>query len=645
MLAFPNLFTPGKIGQLPIKNRIVMPSMFTGLATVEGEVSNQMLEYYKSRARGGVGLIVVEVACIDSPCGKQGLNELRIDDPRFMAGLNDLVETIHTYQTRAFIQLFHAGRQTYPLITQGNQPVAPSPIACRVIGCTPRELSIAEIKNLEDKFVNAAVYAKTAGFDGIELHAAHGYLLSGFLSSFSNKRTDLYGGSLENRMRLVLDIISKIRDAVGKMPISIRFNASDFLTGGIELEEGIEIAKRLAAAGIDALSVSSGMYESGLTSIESISYAEGWRVYLAEAVKKAVNIPVVTGGVIRSPEAAESIIQERKADFVFIGRGLLADAEWANKARSNRSEFIRPCISCNTCINRDFQGLRIRCAVNPTTGRESWLQPPITDNPKRISIVGAGPAGLQAAISLAKKGHQVELIEKGEQLGGLVNLAKIPTHKNRLGLLKDYLIREAQQLPIQIKLNTVFDPDYALANQPDIVILATGSIPTTPNISGLPKINIYSIDDVLNESVLIKDQRIVVIGGGRNGCEVAEVLAGRGNQVTIVEMKDALAEDMEKKNRRDLLNRLKAHQVNWMVNQRVQAIDTGQVITMDLKYQTEVVFPADAAVLATGYAPENALFDQLLQIVPEVRLIGDASQVRGIEAAIFEGTMLAYSIE
>ena len=645
MLAFPNLFAPGKIGSLSIKNRIVMPSMFTGFATMEGEVSLQMLEYYNARARGGVGLIVVEVACVDYPYGKQGLNELRIDDPRCMAGLNDLVDTIHTYQARAFVQLFHAGRQTVPLITHGNQPVAPSPIGCRTLGSKPRELSLAEIKLLQKKFVTAARYAQTAGFDGIELHAAHGYLLSGFLSSFSNQRTDLYGGSLENRLRLILEIIARIRDAVGSMPLSIRFNASDFLPGGIDLTEGMEIAKRLEAAGVDALSVSSGMYESGLTSIESVSYPEGWRVYLAEAIKKAVNIPVVTGGVIRSPKAAETILQEGKADFVFIGRGLLADADWANKARAKRSADIRPCVSCNTCINRDFMGLRIRCAVNPATGRESRLKFSKTDQPKRITIVGAGPAGMQAAIALTKKGHAVELLEKGEQLGGLVNLAQLPTHKERLGIFKEYLIREVEKLPIRVKLNTAFDLDYALANQPEVVVLATGSIPLTPSISGLTKIKIYSVEDVLSDSPEIQNQKIVVIGGGRNGCEVAEVLAGRGNQVTIVEMKDALAGDMEKKNRRDLLNRLKNHQVNWVVNQKVMAIDSGQVLTTDLKDQTEVVFPAEAVVLAAGYAPVNALYDQLLKVVPEVRIIGDASRVRGIEAAIFEGEMLALSIE
>jgi 2,4-dienoyl-CoA reductase-like NADH-dependent reductase (Old Yellow Enzyme family)/thioredoxin reductase len=645
MLTFPRLFTPGHIGSLMIKNRLIMPSMFTNLASVEGEVTKQMIDYYAARAKGGVGLIVVEVASIDYPTSKQGHNELRVDDPRFMAGLNDLVEAIHAHQTRAFVQLFHAGRQTSPIITHGQQPVAPSPIACRVIGATPRELSIEEIKQLEQKFITGALHAKAAGFDGIELHAAHGYLLSGFLSPFSNKRQDLYGGSLENRLRFLLEIIEGIRQAVGEMPLSVRFNASDFLTGGIELTEGIEIAKRLEQAGVNALSISSGMYESGLTSIESISYPEGWRVYLAEAVKKAVNIPVITGGVIRSPEYAETVLREEKADFVFIGRGLLADPDWPNKARAGRVKDIRPCVSCNTCINRDFMGLRVRCAVNPYTGREAQFKPHKTENPKSICIVGAGPAGLQAAIALARKGHRVELIEKSDCLGGLVNVAQLPTHKQRLGLLKDYLVREVAKLPIQVKLNTNFDLAYVQAHQPDVVILATGSIPLTPAIKGWQEIDVFAIEDVLKSPDQLQNKQIVVVGGGRNGCEVAEVLASRGNTVTIVEMKDALAEDMEKKNRRDLLNRLKEHQVNWLVNHRVQAIESGQVKAIDLKSQTEVILQADAVVPAAGYTPENALYEQLLALVPDVRIIGDASRVRGIEAAIFEGEMLANSID
>ena len=642
---FPQLFTPGKIGSLLIKNRVVMPSMFTNLASIDGTVTERMLQYYSARARGGVGLIIVEVANIDFPSGKQGFNELRIDEPRFLAGLNELVEGIHAYQTKAFIQLFHAGRQTTPLITQGHQPVAPSPIACRVIGFTPRELTQEEIQQLEDKFVTGAINAKLAGFDGIELHAAHGYLLSSFLSPFSNKRRDAYGGSLENRMRFLLKIIDRIRETVGEMPISVRFNASDFLSGGIELEEGVEIAQRLEEAGIDALNVSSGMYESGLTSIESVSYEEGWRVYLAEAVKKAVSIPVIAGGVIRTPQTAETVLEEGKADFIFIGRGLLADAEWANKARAGKIEEIRPCVSCNTCINRDFLGLQIRCAVNPYTGREARFRMTKTTNPKRIWIIGAGPAGLQAAIALSNKGHRVELIEKGDQLGGLVNLAQLPLYKCRLGQFKEYLIREVNKRPIKVKLNTTFDQNYVQDNPPDMIVLATGSIPIIPDIRGLDQIEVYAIEDILMYSSSIRNKKFIVIGGGRNGCEVAEVLATKGNEVTIIEMKETLAEDMEKKNRRDLLNRLKAHQIYWLVNHQVVGVENGKVIALDLKSQVEVTLEADGVVPAAGYTPENTLYETITEWGPEVRIIGDALRVRGIEAAIFEGEMLAYSID
>jgi len=645
MVFFPRLFTPGQIGRVRLKNRIVMPSMYTGLATIEGEVTAQMIEYYEARARGGAGLVIAEVACVDPPLGRQGFQDLGIDHPRYLAGLNELVEAVHAHQAGAFIQLFHAGRQVSPLVAQGLTPVAPSPLPCKVLGLQPRELSLPEIKILIGKFVQAAAHAQIAGFDGIEIHAAHGYLLSEFLSPYTNRREDNYGGSRQNRMRILLEIIEGIRDKLGDYPISVRLNASDFLPGGIELDESQEIASLLEDAQIDALNISSGMYESGLTSIESVSYPEGWRVYLAETIKQVVSIPVITGGVIRNPQFAEKILEERKADFVFIGRGLLADPDWPNKARQGKTLDIRPCVSCNTCINRDFSGLHIRCAVNPFTGREARFR---NENPapprKSVLVVGGGPAGLQAAIAFSRRGHSVELVEKSDNLGGLLNLAGLPPHKQRLSLFREYLLQQIVQLPVRISVNTEVNIDLIREKQPDVVVLASGSLPLVPDIEGLHEIEVLDVEDVLLNDQEPRGKQVVVVGGGRNGCEVAEVLALRNNQVTIVEMKPLLAADMEKKNRRDLLERLKQRKISVLTSQQVLTVQDGLAFIHNLNTGQKAEIAAEVIVMATGYAPHNALLEELAKFPCSIITIGDASRVRGLESAILEGEMAAHSL-
>ncbi|NPV90264.1 MAG: FAD-dependent oxidoreductase [Firmicutes bacterium] len=643
MSRFPLIFSPGQISSLRIKNRVTMPSMATGLATVNGEVTPQMIDYYEKRAAGGVGLITVEVACVDPPVGQQGFNDLCIDQPKYIAGLNELVEAIHAHQTRAFIQLFHSGRQTSTTITQGETPVAPSAIPCRVLKSQPRELSVPEIWTLVQKYVKAAIHARVAGFDGIEIHAAHGYLLSEFLSPYTNHRTDDYGGSHQNRMRFLLEIIEKIREVLNDYPISVRFNASDFLPGGIDIEEGMAIARTLEQAGVDALNISSGMYESGLTSIEPVSYQQGWRLYLAQKIKSVVKIPVLAGGVIRDPQVAEAALEKGETDFVFIGRGLLADPDWPNKAQVGKVLDIRPCVSCNTCINRDFSGLHIRCAVNPETGRESRFRLENRYRPGRsVLVVGSGPAGLQAAIAFSRRGHRVELVEKNGHLGGLLNIAGLPPHKHRLIKLRDYLVYQVGQLPIEVKLNTTVDAGYILSRVPDLVVIATGALPIKPDIRGLHHTELYDVEDVLRGQEPA-GKTVVVIGGGRSGCEVAEVLAQRGNRVTIVEIRPQLADDMERKNRRDLLDRLKEHPVTELTSHLVQSVDEAGIQVRHVQRPESLTLKADSVVVAAGYSPQSQLYDEIAPLVPRVVLIGDANQARGVEEAIFDGEMLAHN--
>ncbi|HWP98458.1 MAG TPA: FAD-dependent oxidoreductase [Syntrophomonadaceae bacterium] len=641
MQDYQELFSPAWIGKVMVKNRVVMAPMLVGYAHSSGEVSKRLVDYYEARARGGVGLIIVEAASVH-PSGMESFAQLRIDSSRFVPGLERLSETIKAYGARIFLQLFHAGRQTSSTVT-GEKLLAPSSIPCPMMGEEPREMTELEIEKMEESFASAASRAALAGFDGVELHAAHGYLINQFLSPHSNSRSDQYGGSLENRMRFLVNIVRRIKSMNPELLLSVRLNMDDFVPRGLQLEESILIARRLEEEGVNLIHCSSGTYESGLNSIEPASYQEGWRAYLAGELKKWVSIPVISGGVLNNPGAARQLIASGQADFVFLGRSLLADPEWVNKVKQGQTRDVRPCLLCNRCIESNFKGLAVRCTVNYWTGREAEFKADALEQMQgNVVIVGSGPAGLQAALSLKRLGLEVVVYEKEPRAGGLLNLAGRPPHKHRLTRYRDYLVREAENHNIAIILNHAFTADDLVKEAPDFVVAATGSEMKRPSIPGQERNYCLDLNQVLEESIPITNKRVIVIGGGSNGCEAADFLLARGNQVTVVEQAAFLAADMEKKNRRDMMNRMEKGGLIKKVGSQVLAIEDGWV---SLKNRQGIErLEADYVVLATGYASRQDLFIELNQLHPRVFLIGDAFEVSGIRSAVAQAEVLARRI-
>jgi len=622
---FPLLFSPLHIGKLPVKNRIVMAPIDTNLADEDGGVTDALLAFYERRARGGVGLLIVENSQVDFPVGKNTNRQLSIHDDAKLEGLKKLSAIIRSGGARAAIQIHHAGRETTLEVTGGVMPVAPSPIPCGHLKTPVRELAKSEIEDLVGKFIAAAIRGNKAGFDLVEIHGAHGYLVGEFLSPYTNKRTDEYGGGFAQRMRFPMEIVQGIKESLGRdFPIGFRFSADEFVHGGIDVSEAQRIAKALEKAGVDVLHVSAGIYESLPTLLEPMSYAQGWRCHLAAEIKKAVTVPVIAVGVIREPVFAEQVLAKGAADFVAIGRGLLADPDWPEKARQGRISELNRCIGCNVgCLSKRLTHA-IQCSVNPETGHERNCRiAPIQASQERMTIVGGGPAGLEAARVATLRGFRVTLFEKAMDLGGQMRLAALPPGKDKIRWTIEYYLDQMKRLKVDLRLGREALLEDILDTSPDVVVLATGSKPLSPAFPSL-----FTADDILSSPPAHAGGSAAIVGGGSIGCETALFLHERGYSVSLFEQLPDIARDMEPISAWDIKDRMMKSGIR---------IYAGHTVS-EVKGKTIGTASFDLIVWAAGRHPERTLAEALSRSPYEgsTYVIGDAAKVGKIHDAVHE---------
>ena len=646
---FRRLFEPGRIGQMELRNRIVMAPMMTRYASDDSFVTERTKNYYEARAKGGTGLIIVEFTYVH-PSGRMHPKQLSISDDKYITGMSELADVIHKHGAKAALQLHHAGVRAKSKFT-GMQPLTPSLSLQLPSDETPREMTIEDIKEITSCFAQAALRAKEAGFDAIEIHGAHGYLFNQFLSLASNKRKDAYGGSLRNRARFLVEVIKAIREVAGQdFPAWCRINGREYgLADGTTLEEAQETAQLAQEAGVDAIHVSAVCPQhaacgNGSPAITGAHPLEpGILVELAEGVKQAVNVPVITVGWI-TPEIGERALEERKADFVAMATALLADPELANKAASGRKDDITPCIRCLKCVD-DLLTLPtegIRCSVNARLGREGEYKIIQSESTKKVLVIGGGPAGMEAARVMALRGHEVTLYEQESKLGGQLIQAAVPPGKDKVAPLTRYLQTQISKLGVNVELNKEVTKETVKELRPDAVVVATGSSPVDPEIPGLSEAKVVYAGDVLDNKVEV-GERVVIIGGELVGCETAEFLAEKGKEVTVTRRGSEMAIRVGPSLRPLLLKRLADKGVKLLPGVKYEGI-TSRGLALTTKEGLRKTIEADTTILAAGSQPNDRLFDELKGMVSEIYSVGDCVEPRTIRDAIAEGFRIGCKI-
>ena len=685
------LFSPMKIGNVEIKNRIVMAPMCMGFGQYNGCATETMMNYYEERAKGGVGLIFTEITRINDITGASSFGQLGMSHDYQIPALKEMADRIHKHNCKVMVELHHPGRQnlglmigTVPICNIGSKllgnmytkiltgavippgkvlqdkdivPRTVAPSKCeksKMSESVNRELSKKEIKKLICQFVEGAVRVRKAGCDGVELHASHGYLIQQFLSPNTNKRTDEYGGSLKNRMRFLLEIIDGIRKNCGKdFPIVVRLTVDEMYSKigqdgkGYNLEEGLKMAKILNDKGIDAIDVSSAAYDTFNYWLEPTTFTPGWRKYLACEVKKVVDIPVIAANLIRSPKQAELQLEEGCQDFISLGRPLIADPYWAKKVKNDNENLVKRCVCCLYCfesmMNGAYKYTHGKCSVNPFVGRED-VKLKHNGNARKVVIIGAGCAGLTAAELLAKRGFDVTVFEKDSKQGGQLNLASKPPHKDKMNWVCEDLLANAVLAGAKVIFNTLATKEIIDSYSPQIVINATGGNAVHPKaFSGN---NISTVTEILDGSVKLKNKNVAVIGSGMTGLETSELLVSQGNKVTIIEMADEIAPSAWFQHVDDALPVLEKADTKFLTSHKLLSVSQSGIELEDLKSKKTISLKVDYVVLSLGVKPDTVLFDTIKNSSNyKVYNIGDSLKIGRIANATESAYQLVMSIE
>ncbi|MFH1088047.1 MAG: FAD-dependent oxidoreductase [Chloroflexota bacterium] len=641
------LFEPGRIGGMHLKNRIVMAAMGNrGLCELDGRYNQRAIDYLVARARGGVGLITPGLIPASHSVESQLSDDLwsfrpRADNVVYGPRLNELANAMHQYGARICAQLtagFGRVARTVSTSTIRSELVAPSRVAnFWTPGMVNRALTLEEIQRLVEGFGNAARLLKMAEWDAIELHGHEGYLFDQFQTALWNRRKDRYGGDLDGRLTFAIEVIKEIRDAVGNdLAIIYRYGVRHYLEGGREVEEGVEMARRLEAAGVDALHVDAGCYDTWYWPHPPVYQPAGCMIDCAEVVKAAVKIPVIAVGKLGNPELAEKVLQEGKADFIALARPLLCDPEWSNKVRQGKYEDIVPCIGDHEgCMQRNAHAHYLSCTVNPQTGMEREYSLTPAERPRNVLVVGGGPGGLEAARVAALSGHHVTLWERTGKLGGNLIAASAPDFKADVRDLIQYFVTQVHKLGVEVVLGKEATAESVAEAAPDVVIVATGADPHIPDIAGVNRKNVVTAIDLLTGQAEVGG-KVIIAGGGVTGCEVAVWLARKGKKVTIVEMLAKLIpEDVATANRMMLLKMVNDSGMDSLTNSKITGI-TGNGVIVDVNGGSRAVL-GDSVVLAVGLTPRSALRQSLTGVPFQVVAIGDCVTPRKILNAIWEG--------